>query len=541
MNVRKILPYAITSVFFVSFMTLGILIHKDFGISWDEPVSRINGFVNIKYISEVFGLKKISYKLSSFPNLYDWKDKDYGVSFELISASFELAIYNRFNSLKDAFEFRHLLTFIFYIFGITGFWAVLIVRYRSSWVALLGVILFISSPRMFGESFYNSKDLVLMACFAISLFTISIFLIKMRMHYAILHGFVTAFTIDIRVVGVSIFLATIAILFCRCVKGDLSFRKFIFLIITFTFTTIIFTYIMFPFLWFSPIENFIVTLKNMAKFRWQGAGVLYFGEIIPASELPWHYLPVWIIITLPALTLISFLIGSGLVVKRLLSANVRLWRNTDEMLDITYFAFFLGPLFAVIVLQSVLYDGWRQMYFIYPALVLLSTRGLVAVRQFTDGRSRFLHVGLFALVAGCLLHTGGVMVQTHPYQSLYFNALAGQNIKARFDFDYWGIVNRDALAWIAKTAPTDAPITVGSISAMNLSTSLKALPPEAKSRFVLLPSQQAKGQAEWLLQNFRLVDPEQMEQTPTGYVNWKEWDVRGETTLRIYRHMPHIQ
>ena len=363
----------------------------------------------------------------------------------------------------------------------------------------------------------------------------------MKIHYAIFHGFITAFTIDVRVVGVAIFFATIAILFCRCIKGELSFKKFMVLITTFTLTTIIFTYIMFPFLWASPIENFIITLKNMAKFRWTGAGVLYFGEIIPASELPWHYVPVWISVTLPALTLISFLFGSGLVVKRLLSANIRLWRNTDEMLDITYLAFFLGPLFAVVVLQSVLYDGWRQMYFIYPALVLLSTRGLVAVKQVTDGRSCVLRVGLCALVAGCLLHTGGVMVQTHPYQSLYFNALAGQNIKARFDFDYWGIVNRDALAWIEKTAPTGAPITVGSISAMNLSTSLKALPPEAKSRFVLVPSKQTQGQAEWLLQNFRFVDPEQMEQTPVGYVNWKEWNVRGETILRIYRHMPHIQ
>jgi hypothetical protein len=39
----------------------------------------------------------------------------------------------------------------------------------------------------------------------------------------------------------------------------------------------------------------------------------------------------------------------------------------------------LGPLVVVVVLHSALYDGWRQLYFIYPVLLLLALRGLVTV------------------------------------------------------------------------------------------------------------------------------------------------------------------
>ena len=43
-----------TSIFFISLFLIGIYIFPDFGIGVDEDNSRVNGFVSLKYIFEIF-------------------------------------------------------------------------------------------------------------------------------------------------------------------------------------------------------------------------------------------------------------------------------------------------------------------------------------------------------------------------------------------------------------------------------------------------------------------------------------------------------
>jgi hypothetical protein len=48
------------------------------------------------------------------------------------------------------------------------------------------------------------------------------------------------------------------------------------------------------------------------------------------------------------------------------------------------------------------------------------------------------------------------MIQNHPYQNLFFNRLAGQNMTAimqRFDMDYWGLAYRKGLEFILANDP----------------------------------------------------------------------------------------
>lgn len=39
-------------VFFILYFFVGILIFRDYGISWDEPISRNNGLVAYRYVFE---------------------------------------------------------------------------------------------------------------------------------------------------------------------------------------------------------------------------------------------------------------------------------------------------------------------------------------------------------------------------------------------------------------------------------------------------------------------------------------------------------
>jgi len=54
----------------------------------------------------------------------------------------------------------------------------------------------------------------------------------------------------------------------------------------------------------------------------------------------------------------------------------------------------------------------------------------------------------------CLVPPVNFMVKNHPFEHLYFTRFAGrdmQEIKQRFELDYWGLSNRQALEYIVRT------------------------------------------------------------------------------------------
>ena len=70
----------------------------------------------------------------------------------------------------------------------------------------------------------------------------------------------------------------------------------------------IFLYLFWPFLWDNPISNLLETFFTFSNYDW-GLKVFYLGNYLTADNLPWHYIPVWIIITTPITYLIFFSIG----------------------------------------------------------------------------------------------------------------------------------------------------------------------------------------------------------------------------------------
>ena len=92
-------------IFFLFFL-LQVLSYDDFGYSWDESLSRLNGIVSFNYILEKLNILE-NLKYDNVPNLNDYIDNEYGVFFELINILFEKTL-----SLKDSldiFYFRHLM------------------------------------------------------------------------------------------------------------------------------------------------------------------------------------------------------------------------------------------------------------------------------------------------------------------------------------------------------------------------------------------------------------------------------------------------
>ncbi len=195
--------------------------------------------------------------------------------------------------------------------------------------------------------------------------------------------------------------------------------------------------------------------------------------MVSALNLPWHYSIVWMSVTIPIIYLFLFILGSFLIFKRLFKRFLNLstknnfnelWRGNKERMDIIFFLIFYFTLFLIIELNSVLYGGWRHLYFIYPCLIYMAIRGLEFFSR------KFFSKYLIVLIAPFLLYTSYWMIKNHPYQFLYFNNLAGNNITNNFDLDYWGTSNKSALTYITTHDKRDKlNIYVSSVSPYHFS------------------------------------------------------------------------
>jgi len=82
-NQKVVFKNIVVFLFFLIYLYAGCSIYSDYGISWDEPQSRMNGEVNLKYVSQQLAPSWSFGKFNNTPDLRDWVDRDYGVAFEL--------------------------------------------------------------------------------------------------------------------------------------------------------------------------------------------------------------------------------------------------------------------------------------------------------------------------------------------------------------------------------------------------------------------------------------------------------------------------
>ncbi len=187
-------------LFFAALLALGLAIHRDYGISWDEPFQRFSGAVTVKHLAERFAPSLVGGEAGRLPALEDYVDRYHGTAFEAPVVALEALL--KLTDKRDIFMFRHLLTFLFCFLGMIATYRLAARRFLDWRWGLFTVLFLVLTPRLFAESFYNSKDAVFMAAFAIAMNTAVAFVLKPDVRMALLHALATAFAIDIRIMAV---------------------------------------------------------------------------------------------------------------------------------------------------------------------------------------------------------------------------------------------------------------------------------------------------------------------------------------------------
>lgn len=443
-------------VFFLACLALGLMLTDDYGVGWDEQYERLHGLVVMDYFNDLSGGRLFEQTFTQY-KLDEYFNRHYGTFFQTAAMGLEFAF-----GLDDPREWhllRHYMTFLTWFLALVFFYKLLVKRFLNRAFSLIGVIFMILSPRIFADAFYNSKDIVFLAFYIISTYTLVNFLEKPTLRSGFWHALSCALLINTRILGIILPVISLVFIVFKLISHHRNKPLITYNILHSTYYVLFLLFLtvaLWPYLWENPFGRLADSFRTMGHFPWDDP-VLYWGEFIPATHLPFHYIPGWILITTPVLYTLFFLIGTG-------SATFSVFKKDQagcNQVDFIQLALFFLPLLAVIFLRSTLYDGWRQMFFLYGPFMMLAMAGfdslLRRAKSLRPGiLSRWSRMLLFLLILLSLGGTGVFMITGHPHQNVYFNFLAGKQTTRDFEADYWGLSYRQALEHLVENDPRDS-------------------------------------------------------------------------------------
>ena len=469
------------------FAIAGVAVLDDYGVGVDAIGQREQSIANINYIAtgDISGLSEPE----------DISNRYYGLAFEM-----PLLLVERAPGLQDSrhiYLTRHLIAHLFFIAG--GF-ACGMLAYRmfgSRWVALLAMLMFLLHPRLYAHSFFNSKDIPFAVMLVIALYLT---------HRAFRRDTIGAFLLCGIGVGLAINLRPFALMLPPLIlamrgldlwqAGRGERKRILASAGIFAGATLATVYITHPYYWENPLR-FIEGVQALSQHPAIVAS-LFMGEIYLFDAVPWNYIPVWFAITAPPVALALGAIGCAAVCWQGISRPIAILHDRETRFRILLLGCVVLPVAVVIALQSNIYNGWRQMYFLWAPFCLLAAFGLhtianIRVREgigkvgarlpgwVRDGK--LIRALAYGAAGAGLITTLTAMAALHPHQQVYFNALVDTKtpgaLAQRYDMDYWHVAQRQSLEYLLARYPDDI------LRVWPANRSLRILPQNDRERILI--------------------------------------------------------
>lgn len=399
------------------------LTYKNYAITSDEFSSYISGQIWFEY----FQNKQITYNLARYHPLVNEHYRFY-----------PMVLYILIGNIK--YELFHLLNMLAFIPAIIAAWILALKNNKNAYVAIVPILFIFLTPRILGDIPNNPKDMPFAIAYFFTLaviYTTRFTQETWKNNLKILAlGLLIGFSQSLRPLGFGLYLIYFFWNFPKDIKNKAEIGKLI------TESIIIFLIGLFTMAvtWPAIGANFGANLKKYLSLGvdfnlWEGT-VLYFGKEFSAGKLPWHYLFVWLGITLPVTHLVFFFSGIHQIIKKRAS-NVQIY---------LYFTIGLNLLLHL-VLKPNLYNGIR--HYDYLVLLISFAAGISLVNFYKTLNKKYS----LAITAGIILYAGITLnniAKLFPYQNLYFNEIVHgvQGAQNNFDVDYWDVVYKDAAKYL---------------------------------------------------------------------------------------------
>lgn len=505
-NNTGLIPKIFTISFFILLFFVGFYVVDDYGANLDDEHYRQNGLLTYQY------LKNLVLNLFIFLNFISettLKNENLNIM-EFTNPMFEvlLAFISDILNLKTTskiYLLSHVLNFLIYFISLLFFFKLTSKIFKSSLYGFFSVIVLFFTPRIFAESFYNSRDIFFLSLFIFNIYTAYIFLFNQNIKNAILFSLTSAILIDVKIVGVLPVILFIFFYFLNSLtnKGIKNKEiKFILLIIS---TTFFFIFIFWPFLWSDPINNLIYIFSSIAEHHESTTDVmnLYLGKFISSNNAPWHYRIIWFMFTVPTFVLFFFITGYIYVfieiVKGFLNFDKKendIWKNKNEMFIFYLFTNIILIVFFTIKFSNIQFGGWRHIYFLYPLTIIFSLIGFKFIIHLSEKIIPKLFILL--IVIANLFYIISWSYINHPHQQIFFNLMSKNYAIKNFDLDYWALSNLYSLKYILNNNE-NFPLKIGTISYSSLNESILMLNESSKKNIILVHD---LDEADFLINNY---------------------------------------
>ena len=435
------------------FIIMGIFIYDDYGISTDEFQERRTTFVNAKYIMNAVGYDGLR---ETHENLLEYKDKYYGVFLQLPCVVIEWL--NGFEESPSIYLNRHLYVFGICVAGYICFYMLCMRLTKRRSLSLLGTAMLALYPRFFANQFYDIKDMIFTAMYMVSMWiTVETISRRFKPVWVMLFSLLTAITTNVRIVGLifpGLMIGYIVLtwLLSKCKieieeKCPYPIKSSVLIFLVYWSSYVV----MMPSLWKNPISGIIDVFNKFSQFSdWDG-NVVFMGDLVRGSEVPWYYVPIWMLISVPIwywvlLLLVSILLVSVLY-KYLKNKQKVSWELVFKYKYLIWaFVLAFGPWFATVIFQSTLYNAWRHCFFLMPPFVFMIVYGLSFVKHKIEA-IKSLKIFVVGIVMLGLVNQSAWMIKNHPYQMVYLNPI-GRIWGTQFDRDYWCLATTDMCRWV---------------------------------------------------------------------------------------------
>jgi hypothetical protein len=193
------------------------------------------------------------------------------------------------------------------------------------------------------------------------------------------------------------------------------------------------------------------------------------------------------------------MLGGTALVIRVIKSALRLWPRDQDFLDLIFVTLAIVPILAIVTLKSVVYDGWRQIYFVYPWLIVIAGVGIEAILSMFSGKTNFIKITYIAIIL-YMVNISLWMYKVHPYQMVYFNEFISKARAAQFELDYWGQSTKEAINYVYQN-DDKYQIKLYSIGNTTIEQTLTFMGPQMANVFVLTED---PYDADYLIYNHRI-------------------------------------
>lgn len=445
-SIEKDMVFRMLFLFFACFICIFMpYLSKDYGVTGDEFVDHRHAGYVFDYFAK--GDKAALDQPKTVLHLY-------GNCVQVITGAL-----CRWFDVDNYYELRHFVGGFVGALGIL-FTGLIGLRWGGGLGGCITLLLMFFTPRFFGHSMNNLKDVPFAVGYVIALYyTIRLFDYYPRYKTGAVVGLILGIALAMGTRSGGLILYPMLLMYAGLyyiqrygIKEFYKFRKYrkvlgnILVVLSIVVVgSYVLSILLWPFALQKPLGNVFYSLEKFTNYS-IGLRTIFDGEQMMSNMLPWKYAPKYLCITMPVVTLVGFF---GYFLYLLIRRR--------EFSLIGFFLLFAAvfPVFWVIYKNSNLYGGIRHLLFVMPPLVVVAGHFWERV---LGGGKKYVQIGGIVIFVGLMTLPISHYIRNHPNEYVYFNEIVGglRGTYGNYETDYYFNSLKESCDWFKKNIPLPA-------------------------------------------------------------------------------------